>query len=64
MLEGAEARNDGGLDARRPYEPPKLARVGLEADEVLGYNCKGVNEMPSALQGKTCFFAGCNVPGS
>ena len=47
----AETRPSDKPPRRRPYEAPRLARVGLKTDEVLGFGCKTLNygSAPMAL---------------
>jgi hypothetical protein len=47
---------------RRPYRPPELTRVRLEADQVLGISCKTATTGPSSLG--TCYYNSCASVGS
>ncbi len=47
---------------KRPYERPRLRRIGLVADEVLAAGCKiGVQAGP---RGANCRGIPCSKPGS
>jgi hypothetical protein len=49
--------------SRRQYEPPRLRRIKLAADEVMAKGCKMAT--PSAGQQNTgCLAGGCNNNGS
>jgi|CXWL01.1.fsa_nt_gi hypothetical protein len=50
------------LEPRRTYEPPRLRRISLRADEVLSVGCK-LGSGPGPF-GATCDAVPCNQPGS
>lgn len=49
-------------DKKRPYEKPKLRRIGLVADEVLAAGCKLGQQ--SGPRGANCRGVPCSKPGS
>ena len=57
QVEMPDSREQSG---RRPYGPPKLVRVDLKADEVLGFGCKTADGGPSAVY-PGCTLAGCGA---
>jgi len=48
---------------RRAYEPPRLRRIKLEADEVMAKGCKTVAPI-AAKQNTGCLAGGCFDNGS
>ena len=48
---------------RRPYEPPRVGRVNLEADEVLSAGCKS-EYVSGSIPEAPCDWAGCTALGS
>jgi hypothetical protein len=64
VLEQSESRSSDRPSRRRPYQPPQVARVKLEAEEVLALGCK----MPAftAAPGSVinCIVRGCAAAGS
>jgi len=53
---------DAKKEKRRPYEKPRLRRIGLVADEVLAAGCKLGNQ--SGPRGANCRGIPCSRPGS
>ena len=52
-----------GSPERRPYEVPRMARVSLEADQVLFVGCKTPSGLPAVgLPG--CGIPACGAQGS
>jgi hypothetical protein len=49
---------------RRSYEAPLLARVSLEADEVLAHGCKMVSHSSAATSTINCTINKCGKAGS
>jgi hypothetical protein len=58
----SEEQTDDGQEEWQAYEPPRITRVRLEADEVLSNSCKGMYY--SAQGAPTCSYNGCMASGS
>ena len=58
-------RTDSSFQERRPYQAPQVARVDLEADEVLSTGCKQATGLANSANDNGC-FAGymCAADGS
>ena len=59
-----ESRSGSGQPERRPYEPPRLSRVDLEAEEVLVIGCKMLRIVPGAGSTINCTIRVCAKAGS
>jgi hypothetical protein len=66
MSEQTESRpgQDHRQTGRKAYEAPRLARVSLEADEVLAIGCKMVTHGGAALATINCTINKCGKAGS
>jgi hypothetical protein len=65
MSEQTESRSGQGWQpGRRSYEAPRIARVSLEADEVLAHGCKMVRNGGAALSTVNCTVNKCGKAGS
>ncbi len=67
--DGSSRQQDspGRESGRRPYSPPLLGRIGLEADQVLGVGCKSqvsINRTGVAPLGGCCGISPCSSWGS
>ena len=49
---------------RRAYDPPRLARVDLAADEVLAFGCKQLSTSNGAGSTVNCIIRACGAAGS
>jgi hypothetical protein len=59
-----ESQRTGRDKTRRPYEAPQLARVDLEAEEVLAVGCKLPRHSAAVGVGANCIVKGCASLGS
>jgi hypothetical protein len=59
VSERTDPTSEGHKAERRPYEPPRLGEVDLEAEEVLGLGCKMVTGGVSAAV--ACPISACTT---
>lgn len=65
MSPGSKSGLSDKSHARRSYEPPCLARVDLQADEVLANGCKMINWGTGSKQSTiNCIVKTCAAAGS
>lgn len=66
MSEQTESRSgrEDGRPGCRLYEAPRVARVSLEADEVLAYGCKMLRHGGAPLSTINCTINKCGKAGS
>ncbi|OFW61944.1 MAG: hypothetical protein A2133_07015 [Actinobacteria bacterium RBG_16_64_13] len=64
MSELTESRSTKEQLRRQPYQAPQLARVNLEAEEVLAIGCKMVTHSSAAASPVNCTIRGCAKAGS
>lgn len=63
MSRSSDDSSKGRPIERRPYEPPRVARIDLEAEQVLAAGCKTASGGDSALP-PGCALGGCGGIGS
>lgn len=64
VSEQAESRSSQEQPERRPYQAPQVARVNLEADEVLAIGCKMLTASSASGSPINCTIRGCTQAGS
>ena len=64
MPEQADTRPCSGRGPRRPYQPPELFAVDLQADEVLAVGCKMLTHSSAAGSTLNCVVSHCAQAGS
>jgi hypothetical protein len=60
----AESRGSREKEGRRPYQTPQLARVNLEAEEVLAIGCKTPHHSVASGAAINCIVRQCAAAGS